>query len=77
MIGPLVISLILAQAPADAKPAPGRPRPFVIAFVWLISQGGLDWGPVRRMRRFAVVDEDRTSETTIRRVGLEGREDVA
>jgi len=51
--------------------------PFLIAFVWLISQGGLDWGPVRRTRRFAVVDEDRTSETTIRRVGLEGREDVA
>jgi NADH-quinone oxidoreductase subunit A len=51
--------------------------PFVIAFVWLISQGGLDWGPVRRMRRFAVVDEERTSETTIRRVGLEGREEVA
>ena len=51
--------------------------PFVIAFVWLISQGGLDWGPVRRTRRFAVVDEARTAETTIRRVGLEGREDIS
>ena len=50
--------------------------PFVIAFVWLISQGGLDWGPIKRGRRFAVVDEDRTSETTIRRVGLEGREEA-
>jgi NADH-quinone oxidoreductase subunit A len=47
--------------------------PFLIAFVWLISQGGLDWGPVRRVRRFAVVDEARTSETTVKRVGLEGR----
>jgi NADH-quinone oxidoreductase subunit A len=51
--------------------------PFLIAFVWLISQGGLDWGPVRRVRRFAVVDEARTSETTIKRVGLEGREEVS
>jgi NADH-quinone oxidoreductase subunit A len=51
--------------------------PFVIAFVWLIAQGGLDWGPLKRTRRFAVVDEARTAETTIRRVGLEGREDVA
>jgi NADH-quinone oxidoreductase subunit A len=49
--------------------------PFVIAFVWLISQGGLDWGPVKRVRRFGVVDEARTAGTTIRRVGLEGREE--
>jgi NADH-quinone oxidoreductase subunit A len=48
--------------------------PFVIAFAWLVSQGGLDWGPSRRVRRFAV-DESRTAETTIRRVGLEGREE--
>ena len=51
--------------------------PFMIAFAWLISQGGLDWGPAKRMRRFGVVDASRTSETTIRRVGLEGREHVA
>jgi NADH-quinone oxidoreductase subunit A len=50
--------------------------PFVIAFAWLISQGGLDWGPIKRVRRFGVT-EARTSETTIRRVGLEGREPVA
>jgi NADH-quinone oxidoreductase subunit A len=54
--------------------------PFVIAFVWLIAQGGLDWGPVRRVRRFVVadvadvVDEGRTRKTTIKRVGLEGRD---
>ena len=51
--------------------------PFVIAFAWLISQGGLDWGPVNRRRRMDAVDVARTSETTIRRVGLEGREEVA
>jgi NADH-quinone oxidoreductase subunit A len=51
--------------------------PFVIAFAWLISQGGLDWGPVNRRRQMEAVDVGRTAETTIRRVGLEGREDVA
>jgi NADH-quinone oxidoreductase subunit A len=51
--------------------------PFVIAFVWLIAQGGLVWGPVRRTGRFPVADEGRTAETTIKRVGLEGREEVA
>jgi NADH-quinone oxidoreductase subunit A len=47
--------------------------PFVIAFVWLVSEGGLDWGPMKRERRLAAVDPGRTSETTIRRVGTEGR----
>ena len=51
--------------------------PFLIAFAWLISQGGLDWGPVNRRRKMEAVDVARTSETTIRRVGLEGREEVA
>jgi NADH-quinone oxidoreductase subunit A len=51
--------------------------PFVIAFAWLISQGGLDWGPVNRRRQMEAVDVGRTAETTIRRVGLEGREEVA
>jgi NADH-quinone oxidoreductase subunit A len=51
--------------------------PFLIAFVWLISQGGLDWGPVRRVRRFEVTDDPGTPGTTVLRVGLEGREDRA
>jgi NADH-quinone oxidoreductase subunit A len=51
--------------------------PFIIAFAWLIAQGGLDWGPVKRFRRFDVVSASRTSDSTIRRVGLEGREHVA
>ena len=47
------------------------------SFVYLIANGALDWGPLHRIR--PVVDEGmvaatRTSRTTIRRVGLEGRE---
>jgi NADH-quinone oxidoreductase subunit A len=47
------------------------------SFVYLIANGALDWGPSQRAR--AVVDEGmvsatRTASTTIRRVGLEGRE---
>jgi NADH-quinone oxidoreductase subunit A len=51
--------------------------PFLIAFAWLVSQGGLDWGPLNRRRKLEAIDVARTSETTIRRVGLEGREEVA
>lgn len=51
--------------------------PFVIAFAWLISQGGLDWGPANRRRRLEAIDVARTSETTVRRVGLEGREELS
>jgi NADH-quinone oxidoreductase subunit A len=46
------------------------------SFVFLIANGALDWGPVKRARRAdPSVDAARTSETTIRRVGLEGREE--
>jgi NADH-quinone oxidoreductase subunit A len=44
-----------------------------VSFVYLISRGALDWGPINRQRRIPV-DESRTSETTVRRVGLDGRE---
>ena len=47
--------------------------PFLIAFAWLISQGGLDWGPLNRGRKMEAIDAGRTAETTIRRVGTEGR----
>ena len=46
------------------------------SFIYLIANGALDWGPAKRARR---VDDDqlisasRTSTTTIRRVGTEGR----
>ena len=49
------------------------------AFVYLIANGALDWGPAKRMER--VVDEGmvsvaRTATTTVRRVGTEGREPI-
>jgi NADH-quinone oxidoreductase subunit A len=51
--------------------------PFFLSFVWEISQGGLDWGPIKRGRRLdAAVSAERTGMTTVRRVGLDGREDV-
>ena len=43
------------------------------SFVYLLSKGALDWGPTRVEHRGAVVDGARTSTSTIRRVGLEGR----
>lgn len=43
------------------------------SFVYLLSKGALDWGPRRRERVSQVVDPGRTADTTIRRVGLEGR----
>ena len=46
------------------------------SFVYLISKGALDWGPVKRMQRSDIVSPARTTTTTIRRVGLEGREPV-
>ena len=52
--------------------------PFFLSFVWEISQGGLDWGPIKRGRRLDVaVSAERTGMTTVRRVGLDGREDEA
>ena len=48
--------------------------PFLLSFVWEVSQGGLDWGPPKRVRRLEVVDPARTSTSTIRRVGTDGRE---
>jgi len=52
--------------------------PFFLSFVWEISQGGLDWGPLKRGRRLDVaVSAERTGMTTVRRVGLDGREDAA
>ena len=45
------------------------------SFLYLISKGALDWGPAKQIRRSRVMtDASRTSRTTVRRVGLEGRE---
>ncbi|HVM54479.1 MAG TPA: NADH-quinone oxidoreductase subunit A [Acidimicrobiales bacterium] len=52
--------------------------PFFLSFVWEISQGGLDWGPIKRGRRLDVaISAERTGMTTVRRVGLDGREEAA
>ena len=47
------------------------------SFLYLIANGALDWGPVQSMRRLAgqgAVSVARTATTTVRRVGIEGRE---
>jgi NADH-quinone oxidoreductase subunit A len=52
---------------------------FFLTFVYEIARGGLDWSPVRRDRVVADLDAmrspNRTTRTTVRRVGLEGRPD--
>ena len=50
-----------------------------VAFVYVIARGALDWGPTKKARKLVEVDGDilsasRSTTTTIRRVGLEGRE---
>lgn len=49
---------------------------FFAAFVYVVARGALDWGPVQKSRR---LDDSmasvRTTTSTIRRVGLEGRLD--
>ena len=45
-----------------------------VAFVYLISNGALDWGPLRRSRRLdGTLDDDRTSTSTIRRIPARAR----
>jgi NADH-quinone oxidoreductase subunit A len=47
-----------------------------VSFVYLISNGALEWGPINRARRLSpMVSPGRTATTTVRRVGLEGRLD--
>jgi NADH-quinone oxidoreductase subunit A len=44
------------------------------SFIYLLSNGALDWGPADRQRRQSpMVSPERTSGSTIRRVGQEGR----
>ena len=48
------------------------------AFMYLLSHGALDWGPaVRRRLASPMVSADRTTHTTVRRVGLDGRGEAA
>lgn len=47
------------------------------SFIYLIANGALDWGPVQSVRRMVpsgMISAARTSATTVRRVGTEGRE---
>ncbi len=49
---------------------------FFLAFVYVVARGALDWGPIQKARRLVdSVSATRTSSSTIRRVGLEGRFD--
>jgi NADH-quinone oxidoreductase subunit A len=48
------------------------------SFVYLISKGAIDWGPVQiSQRQDGLRSAQRTSTSTIRRVGLEGRYEEA
>ncbi|MFZ4517464.1 MAG: NADH-quinone oxidoreductase subunit A [Microthrixaceae bacterium] len=45
------------------------------SFLYLISNGALDWGPAKRLRRSRLESMPvRTTRSTVRRVGTEGRE---
>lgn len=53
---------------------------FFAAFVYVIARGALDWGPLHKSVRLTdssgIVSAARTSSSTIRRVGLDGRPDA-
>jgi NADH-quinone oxidoreductase subunit A len=52
---------------------------FFLSFVYEVGKGGLDWGPLQRAQRqdSPMVSASRTTRSTVRRVGLEGREEIA
>jgi NADH-quinone oxidoreductase subunit A len=46
----------------------------LVSFVYLLSQGALDWGPAVKQRLLSpMVSSERTSSATIKKVGLDGR----
>ena len=50
----------------------------LVSFVYLLSHGALDWGPAKTQRRLSpMVSADRTSLTTVKHVGTDGREAAA
>lgn len=52
--------------------------PVLLALVYEIAHGSLEWGPLQKARRLSpMVTAERTSATTVRRVGLDGRYDPA
>jgi len=52
---------------------------FFLTFVYEVARGGLDWGPLQRYRSLQadadIVSPTRSLDSTIRRVGTEGRLD--
>jgi NADH-quinone oxidoreductase subunit A len=42
-----------------------------VSFVYLLGNGALNWGPVKHLS--PLIDNQRTTESTVRRVGSEGR----
>ena len=55
---------------------------FFVAFVYAIARGALDWGPLKKAVRIDMGDDPmksptRTMLSTVKRVGLEGREETA
>ena len=54
---------------------------FFLTFVYEVARGGLDWGPLKQKPSVDVADgmvsAERTTRTTVRRVGTEGRPDEA
>jgi NADH-quinone oxidoreductase subunit A len=51
---------------------------FFAAFVYVVARGALDWGPLRKERPLSnAVSAERTTTSTVRRVGLEGRDEAA
>ncbi|HEY1636195.1 MAG TPA: NADH-quinone oxidoreductase subunit A [Acidimicrobiales bacterium] len=41
----------------------------LLSFIYLISNGALDWGPVKRLRPLPGTTTERTTDTTVRRIG--------
>ena len=48
-----------------------------VAFIYLISHGALDWGPLKRLRPMAPISPARTSQSTVRRIGPAIRDEAA
>ncbi len=48
--------------------------PIIISLAYEFSKGALDWGPLKSRERHPMVGEERTTTSTVRRVGLDGRE---
>lgn len=48
-----------------------------VSFVYLVANGALDWGPVKRLRRVEAVLGPRTATSTVRRIPRPGERGAA